>query len=556
MSPARRASLVAVLAGSALRLYNLTLNPLHHDEGVNGFFMLNLVRRGVYRYDPANYHGPSLYYADLPFLKIFGLHTEMLRIEPVLFGIGVLLLLALGLPRLVGERAAFIATALAALSPGMVYISRYFIHEMMVVFFTLGLVLAVAHYLRTPGQTSFFLGTASAGFLFATKETAAPTVLMLLIAAGCTRLVVQFWPLTAAGKRPGRDRRAKREERKDRPEKPAPRAATSPKPEGITPAERALLPHRDLAVILWGLVVFIGINVMLYSSFWTNKHGVYDALRALSFWTSTGDTAQKHALTKYFAWLWQEEGPILALGLAGAALAIFQRKNCFAMFCAWWSIGVLMMYSLVPYKTPWICVNMVLPLAIMAGVAMDEISERIGAKVGSVIIAGLLVWVVAQSISLNFVHYDDERYAYVYAHTVRDVKNLLAAVRKLTKASGQTDPHIAVWVSDDAYWPLPWYLRNNPNAAFYGPQLVSPPDSPVKVYKNLVPLTNQAMAIVRAGNMYNGMIQVPGQANVSVRADLARKMVYIKTYELRGGVDLMLFATPSLAAKAGFHQGS
>src|SRR5262249_37901761 len=49
-------------AAALLRLVDLTLKPLHHDEGVNGLFITNLFRTGFYHYDPGNYHGPSLYY--------------------------------------------------------------------------------------------------------------------------------------------------------------------------------------------------------------------------------------------------------------------------------------------------------------------------------------------------------------------------------------------------------------------------------------------------------------------------------------------------------------
>ena len=49
--------------------------PLHHDEGVNGNFLVTLVREGKYVYDPQNYHGPTLYYfsAIIPwFVRFFG----------------------------------------------------------------------------------------------------------------------------------------------------------------------------------------------------------------------------------------------------------------------------------------------------------------------------------------------------------------------------------------------------------------------------------------------------------------------------------------------------
>jgi hypothetical protein len=56
------ASVAIVFVAAFLRLYDLNLVPLHHDEGVNGNFLVRLVRDGYYHYDPANYHGPTLYY--------------------------------------------------------------------------------------------------------------------------------------------------------------------------------------------------------------------------------------------------------------------------------------------------------------------------------------------------------------------------------------------------------------------------------------------------------------------------------------------------------------
>src|SRR5438270_11473198 len=60
------AALLILLVATVLRLYLLTENVFHHDEGVNGNFMTALVRTGYYRYDPANYHGPTLDYAARP----------------------------------------------------------------------------------------------------------------------------------------------------------------------------------------------------------------------------------------------------------------------------------------------------------------------------------------------------------------------------------------------------------------------------------------------------------------------------------------------------------
>ena len=65
---------------------DLSLRPFHHDEGVNGFFLTRLVREGAYKYDPGNYHGPTLYYFSLPLVAILGLSDAAVRGTTVLFG--------------------------------------------------------------------------------------------------------------------------------------------------------------------------------------------------------------------------------------------------------------------------------------------------------------------------------------------------------------------------------------------------------------------------------------------------------------------------------------
>src|SRR5262245_5679246 len=84
LSPAAwRAASAAILIGAALlRFHDLELTPLHHDEGVNSWFITRLFREGVYVYDPRNYHGPTLYYAALLSTCVLGLGTTALRVAP------------------------------------------------------------------------------------------------------------------------------------------------------------------------------------------------------------------------------------------------------------------------------------------------------------------------------------------------------------------------------------------------------------------------------------------------------------------------------------------
>ena len=145
-------SLVLLLAAALLRVLYLTQKPLHHDEGVNGNFLATLFRTGSYHYDPRNYHGPTLYYlAVIPTAinNVFhwghGLSTVAIRLVTAAFGVGIVWLM-LCLRRFLGTPASLAAAAFATVSCGFVYFSRYFIHEILFVFFSLGVIVAWLWY--------------------------------------------------------------------------------------------------------------------------------------------------------------------------------------------------------------------------------------------------------------------------------------------------------------------------------------------------------------------------------------------------------------------------
>ena len=114
---------------------------------MNGWFTTTLARSGSYQYDPANYHGPTLYYFALASEILFGLTNEAMRLVPVVFG----LVTVGGGPRApAGPRLDPRARRgpVARPVPGAVYVSRYFIHEALLVAFTMTLVASALLYLR------------------------------------------------------------------------------------------------------------------------------------------------------------------------------------------------------------------------------------------------------------------------------------------------------------------------------------------------------------------------------------------------------------------------
>lgn len=148
---------VVTAAATFLRFFMLGLKPFHHDEGVNGFFLTNLFRDGVYKYDPANYHGPTLYYITLAFTKVFGLETIPVRASVAIFGV-LMVVLAFFLRRYIGKIGALAAAVFLTLSPGMVFISRYFIHEIFFVFLSLAVVLSIVFFVEKRKSGVFAIG--------------------------------------------------------------------------------------------------------------------------------------------------------------------------------------------------------------------------------------------------------------------------------------------------------------------------------------------------------------------------------------------------------------
>jgi uncharacterized protein (TIGR03663 family) len=505
-------SVIAILLIAAvLRFYDLNLVPLHHDEGVNGNFLVRLVRDGAYKYDPENYHGPTLYYfsALIPWITRllfgvaardhYGLTTITIRFIPAVFGMGTIGLVFL-LRRRLGTIATLSAALMLAVSPGAVYLSRYFIHETQFAFFTLGIVVLGLRFYDTRNPTWLVLASASAALLFATKETAMISLGVLIIAFVLTHLYRHFFR-SAAAQLTGKTRR---------------------------PRESAFkrfvneFGATNLAIsAAIAIAVFLFLNILFYSSFFRNSQGIYDALKTFQIWTKTGQTAHVHPLLTYFLWLLRQEAPLLFLGAIGAALVVFKPKNPVALFSALWAFGMIAAYSLIPYKTPWLVLNFIPPLALIAGYVVQQIWELERGQIRMVAMVLFIGVVVStyQTIDLNFVNYDndDTYYVYVYAHTRRGTLELVRNIEQIAREREGEQTGITI-VSPD-YWPLPWYLRDYSRTAYFAQ--MAPSTEPLIIAKD-----SQKEEMERNfGELYR---QVPSNDSSG-------------SFELRPGVRLLLY---------------
>ncbi|HKW77044.1 MAG TPA: flippase activity-associated protein Agl23 [Terriglobales bacterium] len=442
---------IAILFSAAfLRLFELTAKVLHHDEGVNGLFLTNLFRNGYYHYDPANYHGPTLYYAGLITTTInalfygkAGLSTFAIRLVTVIFGVGVVWLL-LCLRRQLGAFGAIAAAALACVSPGFVFFSRYFIHEILFIFFTLAVVVAILYYNKSREPKYLMLASASLALMGATKETWIITVAVWLLALLCAIIYLKF---RGSDAEPASSARV--------------REAAQADLSSVQGSKRWLYANAAL--------LFAVIWICLYSSFFTNfPQGLYDSFLTYTYWFKTSGNANVYDWTKYFVWLGKSELPAIALGGLGVVIALLNASSRFAVFTAFWSLGTLSAYCLIPYKTPWLELSIVLPFIIMAGYGLEQIFKYAGTRhVAVLALAVCVVFSGYQAIQLSFYRYDDDTEPYSYAHSKRDLLNLVDEINNIA-AGNPAGKNIGVTVMSPEHWPLPWYLRDFPNAGYWG----------------------------------------------------------------------------------------
>jgi uncharacterized protein (TIGR03663 family) len=478
--------LVLAAASLAIRLPRLDQRPMHGDEANQavkaGMLAGMLPELGEYRYDPSEHHGPVLYWLTRPSLYLSGAadfadtNERDYRIVAVVFGTGLVVLLFLVAGGL-GRGPAIVAASLTAVSPAMVYYSRYYVQETLLVFFTFAAIGCGWQFFRTR-RTGWAAATGAAiGLMHATKET-----WILAGAAMAASLVLTgLWTRWRDG----------------------------------TPwTLRAYLrPTALLAALAAACVV----AVALFSSFGVNWQGPLDSVWAYSTYLRRGSEGGIHAAPwyEYLRWLvafrpargfFWTEGLIVGLAAIGGIYSLSLRERAgvrgaasrshpgdshhpdgftnavaslhdtsphpnhlpkgegvFCRFLTFYAIILVVLYSVIPYKTPWCLLSFLHGMILLAGVGACAILRWVRFLPLQVLASGLLIAGVAhlgwETYWLNFRIYADQRNPYVYAHTSGDVLSLAAQMERLAQAAADGHDMMIHVVTPENYWPLPWYLR-------------------------------------------------------------------------------------------------
>jgi uncharacterized protein (TIGR03663 family) len=492
------AVLLAIAGALALRVSKLDSRPLHNDEAVNAVKVSELWQHGRYKYDPDEYHGPTLHYATLPFLWLSSarnseeLKDSTLRLAPVAFGVGLILLLLLFADGL-GRQAVVWAAVFTAISPAMVFYSRYFIHEMLLLFFTVLTLGAGWRYIqaralrrvlslstqRGEGRGEGWEGNEALetqesqrrhhpspsiplpaegrgkseagwavligvglGLMLTTKET----FVLTLAAMGLAGIATVWWTM----------------------------------PRGSRVQSLLSLWNWQHATLAFGAAFIIWL--LLFSSFFTNFAGPLDSVRTYLPWLKRAAEHSPHIHPWNFylerlAWYHPAKGPAWSEGLilvlaAVGVLVSFAGKKPLHRFLALYTIILTTIYTLVPYKTPWCLLSFFHGMILLAGIgaaALVEFFQARPLKVAVVMVllglAGQLTW---QAWRASFDYSADRRNPYVYAQTTPNLLELVQRTEGIARAAPTGHETVVKIIAPESdYWPLPWYLRRFKNLGWY-----------------------------------------------------------------------------------------
>ena len=414
---------------------------MHTDEAVNSIKFKQLLENNYYKYDPVEYHGPSLYYLTKLHALALGHSTfkevdeSILRFIPA--ATGILFLLFLYFIRLdTGRRFVLLAIILTLASPLISYYHRYYIHESLLVVFTFCFIFSMFKYYNDENPGWLILGGIFAGFAFATKET-------FLISA--FSIVISFFLVRS-------------------------------KLFGIKKKIRAILIF---------FVTFILTSFLLFTSLLTNFQGFIDAFLAFQNYLVKSGAESDHIWPWYYYFKVAginfldgyilSEGIILLFAPVGIAYAIYKRNdkrsNPFFLFFSYFTIITAVVYSVIPYKTPWSMITFWQGLILLAASGIVKLYSRF--ESGSIKLSLFLIILIGIGYSFFQVYLTSFKYCsapenpYTYSHPENDVKEIEFLVNQIGQNVTDGDEiYISVSMPANDYWPLPWYLRKFNNVAW------------------------------------------------------------------------------------------
>jgi len=461
-----RIFILILIAAFILRFWQLDLKLLHHDEAIHSWFSYELLTKGAWQYDPS-YHGPFLYFVTAGMFALIGPSDFAARLLPSLFGFAIIpLVYCIYRIGYISKNQTLVAALLIAISPDMVYFSRFLRHDIFMLFFTMLLFVAILYWFER-GQTRFaVIAAIAAGGALSCKEEMPVIIIVFAI----------FFAFAAW-------------------------------------KGRFILPPRwknDLALFVVLVAVIMSVlysafffhpDTLIGKNFGITAQGVHFEANTTGWYQAIDHWAAMHnqqrlggPLYFYVPLFLLYELPIFILALIGtvqfmteglhpvlflrkvknwiskrrftlstgdlAAVTLQQLRDGqardakseeFFRFCIVWMFATIAFYAWVGEKVPWLIIPQLLPMCFVATYKLNW--QKTAFALAGCIFLIVMTWHVA------FVPVDINE-PIVQVQNSEDMREVM----------GLMDNSSVIVIASKDYWPLPWYFRGAKwdKIVFYG----------------------------------------------------------------------------------------
>jgi uncharacterized protein (TIGR03663 family) len=447
-----------IVLALVLRIWDLGARPFHHDESQDAYFSYGLkIVYGhpteTFQYNPL-LHGPLRFYLTALVYKLFGDSDFTARLAPACMGT-LLVALPYLLRHQLGRVAALSAGVILAVSPTILYFSRFAREDIYLAALTLALFVACFRFLRRPHPATVALIGALIALCFATKESGLVSVAFVgafFILAAVVQGVV------------------------------ARRAGRSFADGEVLSAIRAV----HWSGWVYGLAALLFLYSLLFTVFFARSTCMTTAYTmgghahpahstsclnavfyGLDYWRAQQEVARGgDKAWLYGAILIGEEWPVMLLAAVGA-VAAFLRPTTLRLFLVWIFATTLAFYCWGSERFAWLAIHPLVPAVLLAGVGLQALWEwrsRIGRGVALAGVALGAAYLVYASFEANAKLGADPRSLLVSTQSslqVKQVANQVRALARSQKADGKPPLTITIDSSQGATFPYAWYFRHD-----------------------------------------------------------------------------------------------
>jgi uncharacterized protein (TIGR03663 family) len=369
--------LVVAAVALGIRLINVDGNPLQSTESALAMDSWRIVHHEGVQIGPS----PLFIYLNALLFLMLGATDAVARSASVIAGAAVAMSPLLLRHRL-GRIGSLVAATICATSPTLVFASRSVDPTMLSLGLGLGLILLGERYLRLGRVSYLYLGAVLTALLLMSGPLAYHLAIVLVgfaVVYGSEGVQNTFNP---SGKS------SLRRERDGMPS-PIGQAGSGaidrsdlydpPNGDGTVGAWKVWLPLPTEAkgdvemtgVLKRAVSLFLLTTAVVGTGLATNIEGLGESLSLpLSQWAASFSGFAAHPAWLYPALMLGYEPAALILGIAGAAVA-FRRGQAFEMLLAWWACVGFLLLVLGDGADPSWNALIVIPLAMLAGIALD-----------------------------------------------------------------------------------------------------------------------------------------------------------------------------------------